>query len=176
MVEFCARNGIPHQICGKLIVAANAEEATRIEELRGRGEANGLAGLRLVGPEAMREIEPHVGGIRALHVPMTGITDYALVAQKYAELAMAVGAELKTGAGVIGFQRSGLDTVIQTRAGDFTARYVVNCAGLYSDRIARLAGHDPEFQIVPFRGEYYDLIESRQSLVKGLIYPFPDPR
>ena len=175
MVEFCGRNGIPHEVCGKLIVAANTEEAGRLEDLRERGEANGLTGLRLLGPEAMREIEPHAGGVRALQVPGTGITDYALVAAKYAEIAGTRGAELKTGAEVLGFQNSAGEIVIQTRAGDFRARYVVNCAGLYSDRIARLAGHDPGLMIVPFRGEYYDLIESRRELVRALIYPTPDP-
>ncbi len=97
MVEFCRRNGIPHQICGKLIVATNPEEAALLDELRQRGEVNGLAGLRLLEREAMREIEPHAGGVRALQVPMTGITDYAQVAGKYAELAAGRGAELKTG-------------------------------------------------------------------------------
>jgi len=175
MLEFCARNGIPHEVCGKLIVAADTEEAGRLEDLRERGEANGIAGLRLLGPEAMREIEPHAGGVRALQVPGTGITDYALVAAKYAEIAGTRGADLKTGAAVLGFQNSAGEIVIQTQAGDFQARYVVNCAGLYSDRIARLAGHDPGLMIVPFRGEYYDLVESRRELVRGLIYPTPDP-
>jgi L-2-hydroxyglutarate oxidase len=147
-----------------------------LDDLRQRGEANGLADLELLAPEAMREIEPRVAGVRALKVPSTGITDYAQVARKYAEIAVSRGAELKTGAGVVGFRNSTSETVIQTRAGDFPARYVVNCAGLYSDRIARLAGHDPEIMIVPFRGEYYDLIESRAGLVRNLIYPVPDPR
>jgi (S)-2-hydroxyglutarate dehydrogenase len=176
MVEFCQRHGIPHQVCGKLILATNAEEAARLDDLRQRGEANGLTGLELLAPEAMREIEPHAGGVRALKVPSTGITDYALVAQKYAEIAAAHGAELKIGAGVVGFRNLGGETVIQTRAGDFAARYVVNCAGLYSDQIARLAAHDPGIMIVPFRGEYYDLIPSRAGLVRNLIYPAPDPR
>jgi (S)-2-hydroxyglutarate dehydrogenase len=175
MLAFCEQHGIPHEVCGKLIVAADTEEAARLEDLRERGEANGIAGLRLLGPEAMREVEPHAGGVRALQVPGTGITDYALVAAKYAEIAGTRGAELKTGAAVLGFRNSGGETVIQTRDGDFRARYIVNCAGLYSDRIARLAGHDPGLMIVPFRGEYYDLIKSRQELVRGLIYPTPDP-
>ncbi|MBI3645555.1 MAG: L-2-hydroxyglutarate oxidase [Acidobacteriales bacterium] len=175
MVEFCARHGIPHEVCGKLIVATNSEEAARLEGLRQRGEANGLAGLELLTPEAMREIEPHAAGVQALKVPSTGITDYAHVARKYAEIAVSRGAELKTGAGVLGFRNSTSETVIQTRAGDFPARYVVNCAGLYSDQIARLAGHDPEVMIVPFRGEYYDLIPARAGLVRNLIYPAPDP-
>lgn len=176
MVEFCAHHGIAHEVCGKLIVATTDEESARLEELKTRGEANGLVGLRLLGPQAMREIEPHVGGVRALAVPSTGITDYALVTAKYAELAAARGAHLKTHAGVIGFQNSNGAVVILTRAGDFLARYVVNCAGLFSDRIARMAGDDPQLMIVPFRGEYYDLVPARAGLVRGLIYPVPDPQ
>jgi L-2-hydroxyglutarate oxidase len=176
MVEFCQQHGIPHEVCGKLIVATNADESTRLDGLQQRGEANGLTGVGVLGPEAMREIEPHVVGVKALKVPSTGITDYGEVARKYAEIATAHGAELKTGAAVVGFRSSANETVIQTRAGDFPARYVVNCAGLYSDRMARLAGHDPEIIIVPFRGEYYDLIPERSSLVRNLIYPVPNPR
>src|SRR3989475_5801011 len=176
IVEFCRQHGIAHEVCGKVIVAINSEEAARLDDLRQRGEANGLIGLELLTAEAMREIEPHVAGVRALKVPSTGITDYGAVARKYAEIAVARGAELNTGAGVVGLRNSADQTVIQTRAGDFAARYVVNCAGLYSDRIARLAGHDPEIMIVPFRGEYYDLIPARSGLVRNLIYPVPDPR
>jgi L-2-hydroxyglutarate oxidase len=176
MVEFCAQQGIPHEVCGKLIVATNAEEAARLDELQARGVGNGLEGLQLLEREAMLEIEPHVGGVRALQVPSTGITDYAAVTAKYAEIATTRGAEVKTNAGVVGFDRSGSAVVVRTRAGDFTARYVVNCAGLYSDRVAQMAGDDPGMMLVPFRGEYYDLTPARQSLVRGLIYPVPDPR
>jgi len=187
MVEFCSRHGIPYEVCGKLIVATNSEEASRLDELLARGVANGLHDLRLLSREAMLEIEPHVGGVRALHVPSAAITDYAAVAAKYAEIATRRGAEVKTGAAVIGFDRSsGAKSnsaksdassdavVVRTRVGDFSARCVVNCAGLYSDRVARLAEDDPGMMIVPFRGEYYDL--ARRGLVRGLIYPVPDPR
>jgi (S)-2-hydroxyglutarate dehydrogenase len=197
MVEFCSLHGIPHEVCGKLIVATNSEEAVRLDELLARGLANGLQGLRLLSREAMLELEPHVGGVRALHVPSTGITDYAAVTAKYAEIATGHGTEVKTGAGVVGFSRSSFGkpggasgtkpgaklesrgdvvVVVKTEAGDFSARYVVNCAGLYSDRVARMAGDDPQMMLVPFRGEYYDLAAERQSLVRGLIYPVPDPR
>jgi L-2-hydroxyglutarate oxidase len=180
MVEFCSRHGIPHEVCGKLIVATDPEEAARLDELMARGVANGLEGLRLLSREAMLEIEPHVGGVRALHVPSTGITDYAAVTAKYVEIAAEHGAEVKTGAGVAGFARSndgvGDEVVVRTRAGDFSARYVVNCAGLYSDRVARMAGDDPGMILIPFRGEYYDLAAARQELVRGLIYPVPDPQ
>jgi len=183
MVEFCSRHGIPHEVCGKLIVATNSEEAARLDDLLARGVVNGLEGLRLLARDAMLDIEPHVGGIRALHVPSTGITDYAAVTAKYAEIATGRGAEVKTGAAVVGFVRSSDvkagaagAVVVRTRTGDYSARYVVNCAGLYSDRVARMAGDDPGMLLVPFRGEYYDLAAARQSLVRGLIYPVPDPR
>ena len=175
MVEFCTQHGIPYEVCGKLIVATNEQEAARLDDLRARGEANGLTGLQLLEGAAMREIEPHVGGVRALKVPATGITDYLLVTAKYAEIAQAHGVEVNTGAGVTGFASTRGEVIVKTRAGEFAARYVVNCAGLYSDRIAQLAGHDPEMMLIPFRGEYYDLAPARTNLVRSLIYPVPDP-
>jgi len=147
-----------------------------LEELLARGIANGLEGLRILEREAMLEIEPHAGGLRALHVPSTGITDYAAVAARYAAIAVERGTEVKTSASVLGFARRDSTVTIQTKAGDFSARYVVNCAGLYSDRVARMAGDDPGLMLVPFRGEYYNLAAARQSLVRSLIYPVPDPR
>jgi len=176
MVEFCSQHGIPYEVCGKLIVATNAEETARLDVLLAQGVANGLEGLRLLERAAMLDIEPHVGGVRALLVPSTGITDYTAVTAKYAEIAAGRGAEVKTDSGVVGFDVSGNDVVVRTRAGEFSARYVVNCAGLYSDRVARMAGDDPGMMLVPFRGEYYDLAAARQELVRGLIYPVPDPR
>lgn len=179
IVEFCSTHALPHEVCGKLIVATNAEEASRLDALLARGLENGLSGLRLLSREQMLEFEPHVSGVRALHVPSTGITDYAAVTAKYAEIAASNGTEVKTDAAVIGFHPSGTapaNVTVQTVAGEFSARYVVNCAGLYSDRVARLAGEDPGMIVVPFRGEYYDLAASRDSLVRGLIYPVPDPR
>ena len=176
MVEFCLRHGIPHEVCGKLIVATNSDEVARLDDLLACGLANGLEGLRILEREAMLEIEPHAGGLRALHVPSTGITNYAAVAATYAEIASSRGAGVKTNAEVFGFVRSDRTVAIQTRAGDFSARYVVNCAGLYSDRVARMAGDDPGIMLVPFRGEYYDLAPARESLVRALIYPVPDPR
>ncbi len=175
MVEFCAQHGIPHEVCGKLIVATTAEEAARLDDLRARGEGNGLTGLRLLDGAAMREIEPHVGGVRALHVPSTGITDYSLVTNKYAEIATKRGVEVRTGAGVIGFRNVQNEVTVNTRAGEFVTRYVVNCAGLYSDRVAQMAGHEPGMMLVPFRGEYYDLAQARAGLVRSLIYPVLDP-
>lgn len=176
MAEFCHEHSIPYARCGKLIVATREQEVPRLDDLWQRGQANGLIGLRLLDPTEMKEIEPACRGLRALWVPATGITDYAQVSAKYAELAMAQGATLVTGARVTGFRQDGSQVTVLTTRRNFATRAVVNCAGLYSDRIARLAGHQPDVLIVPFRGEYYDLIPERESLVRGLIYPVPDPR
>lgn len=176
MVEFCREHGLPHQVCGKVIVATEEHELPRLEELRSRGEANGMGGLRLIGPEELLEIEPHARGVGALLVPSTGITDYARVCEKYAELIAARGGTVLTAAEVIGIRRGGEEIVVETQRGAFSADRVINCAGLFSDRIARMAGDEPGVTIVPFRGEYYDLIPERASLVRALIYPVPDPR
>lgn len=176
MVDFCREHSIPHQVCGKVIVASAEEELPRLEELRKRGEANGLTGVRMIGPEELREIEPNAAGLRALVVPSTGITDYALVCEKYAELIAASGGEVKTGTGATGIRRSSSEIVVETSKGAFSTNALINCAGLYSDRISRMAGDDPGVMIVPFRGEYYDITPERASLVKALIYPVPDPR
>jgi L-2-hydroxyglutarate oxidase LhgO len=176
MVEFCCEHGIPHQVCGKVIVATHEEEFPRLEELRRRGESNGLTGLRSIGPEELREIEPHVSGLRALVVPSTGITDYAAVCNKYAKIITHRGETILTSAEVKGIQRHGDEITVETSRGAFSAKSLINCAGLFSDRIARMAGDDPQVMIVPFRGEYYDLIPERSALVRSLIYPVPDPR
>lgn len=174
LVAFCREHGIAHEICGKLVVATREDELTRLEELRRRGEANSVAGIATVGPERIREIEPHAAGIRALHVRSTGIVDYSAVTRKYAEVFEAAGGEIVLSAEVLGIRRDG-ETTIETRAGAFTAKTMINCAGLYSDRIARMAGVDPGVQIVPFRGEYYTIARERRELVRNLIYPVPDP-
>jgi (S)-2-hydroxyglutarate dehydrogenase len=176
MVEFCREHAVPHNVCGKVIVATGEEELPRLEELRKRGEANGLTGLRLIGPQELREFEPHGGGLQALLVPSTGVTDYALVCEKYAQLIVANGGTVRTSVAVTGIKRSAQEIVVETNTGAFATSSVINCAGLYSDRIARMAGDDPGIMIVPFRGEYYDLTPERASLVRALIYPVPDPR
>jgi L-2-hydroxyglutarate oxidase LhgO len=176
MVHFCRDHGIPHQVCGKVIVATAEEELPRLEDLRMRGEANGLTGLRMIGPEELHEIEPNAAGLRALVVPSTGITDYAVVCDKYAGLIAAKGGTVKTSAGATAIKRSPNEIVVETPKGAFSTHALINCAGLYSDRISRMAGDNPGVMIVPFRGEYYDLTSKRASLVKALIYPVPDPR
>jgi L-2-hydroxyglutarate oxidase LhgO len=174
MVEFCREHDIAHQVCGKVVVATSEAELPALEELHRRGIANGVPGLEIIGPERLRELEPHAAGIRALWVPTTGIVDFAAVARKYAELIERTGGKVITGAAVIGIQRSG-GTVVETRRGAFQAKTVINCAGLYSDKVAMMAGADPGVRIVPFRGEYYELAEERRAWVRGLIYPVPNP-
>jgi len=176
MVDFCREQGIPHEVCGKVIVATHADELPRLEELRMRGEANGLAGLRLIGPEELREIEPHSAGVQALVVPSIGITNYAAVCEKYAELISARGGTILTSATATGIKRFSDEIVVETPRGAFSTVALINCAGLFSDRISRMAGDRPGVMIVPFRGEYYDLVPERASLVRALIYPVPDPR
>jgi (S)-2-hydroxyglutarate dehydrogenase len=176
MVEFCRQHNIAHEICGKLIVATKAEELPALDQLMQRGEANGLRGLRILTKEELLEIEPHCIGVRAIQVPATGITDYAKVSEKYAEIISAQGGTVRLQTAVTAFSRNGAEDIVKTTQGDFSARYIINCAGLHSDRIAQLAGQKTDVTIVPFRGEYYDLVPERASLVRALIYPIPDPR
>ena len=176
MVRFCDEHGIPFEICGKIIVATGEEEIPGLNELQRRGEANGVAGLRELSREEIREIEPNAEGVRGLHVPTTGITDFKMVAAKYRQLLQAAGGEVLTGFGVQRILRSGDKTVLETSSGTVQARYVINCGGLHSDRIAKMAGADLGLRIVPFRGEYFELVPAKHQLVKGLIYPVADPR
>jgi len=176
MVRFCAEYGIPHEVCGKIVVATEDGELPALNELLRRGRANGLSGLRELGPEQIREIEPYAAGVRAIHVPSTGITDFKRVAQMYAELIAAAGGEILTGHGVQKIAHDANDVNLHTNAGTIRARYAINCAGLHSDRIARLAGARLDMRIVPFRGEYFMVAPAKQHIVRGLIYPVADPR
>jgi L-2-hydroxyglutarate oxidase len=176
MVEFCREHGIPHSVCGKVIVATSQDELRPLEELRRRGEVNSVAGVQLIGPAELRDLEPKASGLAALVVPSTAVTDFAAVCDKYAELAVARGGSILTSAEVLNIKRGANEIVVETGRGVFSAAYFINCAGLFSDRISRMAGDEPEVMIAPFRGEYYDLVPERSSLVRALIYPVPDPR
>jgi L-2-hydroxyglutarate oxidase len=176
MTAFCREHAIPLEICGKIIVAITADEIPRLQMLLERGQANGIAGLKLLDQAQMRELEPHCGGVGWLHVPSTGITDYVAVCQKYAELVGAQGGTVSTNTEVTGIVRNAGETVLETNRGTLGAKYLINCAGLHSDRVSRLAGEKTEVTIVPFRGEYYDLVPEREHLVRGLLYPVPDLR
>ena len=176
MEAFCREHAIPVEICGKIIVATSAEEIPRLQGLLERGQANGILGLKMLDKAQAREIEPHCGGVGWLHVPSTGITDYVAVCAKYAELIVAQGGTVSVGTEVKGIARSSGETILETTRGSIATKYLINCAGLHSDRVSRLAGEKTEVTIVPFRGEYYDLVPEREHLVHGLIYPVPDLR
>jgi L-2-hydroxyglutarate oxidase LhgO len=178
LLEFCDKHEIRYDLCGKVIVATSPEELPRLEELERRGKANGVEGLEMIGPERLKEIEPAAAGIKALYSPKTGIIDYVKVAQTYASEFQRLGGVLLTSQCVksIGKTKEGLH-VIQTDHQAFVARMLINCAGFYADRIAHLTEKEvtPK-QIIPFRGEYYELVPEKRSLIKGLIYPVPDPK
>jgi L-2-hydroxyglutarate oxidase len=179
MIAFCQEHGIAHEVCGKLVVAAKDDEVPRLNDLFERGTQNGLTGLRKLGISEMREIEPHVGGVAAIHVPEEGIADYPAVCKTMVQCLEAIGGKVVTQAEVTRLTRlSGPKPgwIAATSAGDFESDYIVNCAGLQCDRVCTLAGDQPELQIIPFRGEYFKLKPERQHLVRNLIYPVPDPR
>ena len=176
MVAFCRENGIPHEICGKLVVATSEEELARLRDLHERGLKNGLEGLEMLGPERLREIEPHAAGIAALRVPQEGIVDYPRVCETLVAKLRQAGAQVVTGARVAAMRETSSGWVLGTTAGDFETGFVVNCAGLHCDRVSALAGSRREVRIIPFRGEYYKIRAGRQSLVRNLIYPVPDPK
>ena len=176
MVEFCREHGIPYEICGKVIIATTADEVARLKGLEERGQENGLQGLRMLSVDELREVEPHVTGHAALLVPSTGITDYKLVCEKYADLMQKQGGTLKLSSPARGIRKNNAQFTVETTTGAYSGKYLVNCAGLFSDRISQMAGVEPGVRIIPFRGEYYDLKPERNSLVRNLIYPVPDPR
>jgi L-2-hydroxyglutarate oxidase LhgO len=176
LYAFCEALGLPHARCGKVIVATTPEEVKRLEALHERGRQNGVPGLRRIGPEELRDLEPYAAGLRALHSPAAGIVDYRTVARAMAAALQERGARVMTGARVLGIRREcGEGYLLETVAGDLRARFLVNCAGLYADRVARMAGAEPGVRIIPFRGEYYTLKPDRRHLVRALIYPVPDP-
>jgi L-2-hydroxyglutarate oxidase LhgO len=174
MIAFCDEEGIDYELCGKVIVATAQDELPILRNIYKRGIANGVD-CELIGRERLRELEPHAAGIRAIHVPETGIVDYRVVSRRLAARIEAMGGEIVTGVEVNGLVHTGEAVVVQTTAGEIRARLFVNCAGLHSDRIARMSGTDPDVTIVPFRGEYYLLTESASTYCNNLIYPVPDP-
>lgn len=176
LLDFLREHGLPYELCGKVIVATDESEVAGLERIHGRGLANGLAGLDLLDATALREVEPHAAGVRALRVPQAGITDYGLVAERLRDVLADRGVDLHFGTRVSALQRHGGVARVAVHGSDvFEAGHVVSCAGLYSDRLARADGLDLDYQIVPFRGEYYDLRPEATHLVRGLIYPVPDP-
>ena len=175
MVEFCETHHIPYEICGKVIVATGPSELPRLRALYERGLANGVPGVAMIGPERLREIEPHASGIQALHVPQAGIVDYPSVARVIAGLIRREGGQIITSARVQHLRRDGGAWLLDTTRGPIRATRVVTCGGLYADRLAAMAGAPDDLRIAPFRGEYYELIPERRFLVKAMIYPVPEP-
>jgi (S)-2-hydroxyglutarate dehydrogenase len=175
MKEFCAEQGIRVDPIGKVIVATSEAELPRLQTLFERGTANGVQGLSLIDGGRLREIEPHAAALRAIHSPTTSIVDYGEVAQALARGLLTRGTVIRTGARVSAIDRNGGGFDLSTASGPVGARWLVNCAGLYSDVVARLAGARPGVRIIPFRGEYYMIRPERHDLVRGLIYPVPDP-
>ena len=175
LLAYSEDRGIPILRCGKVVVATTADELPRLAELHRRSVANGVPGAELIGPERLRELEPHVAGLRALHSPQTAVVDFSLVARAYADDIRNQGGELLLGLEVGGFARRGGVTQVETSGGAVEASRVVVCAGVYADRLAVGSGAPAEPRIVPFRGDYLVLRPERRNLVRGLVYPVPDP-
>ena len=176
LLRFCDENEIEYQQCGKVIVALDEDELPRLQNLYERGVANGVKGLEIIGPERLRDIEPHAAGIRALWAPFTGIIDYRKVSEAYAGRFQQAGGDIFTNAPVQRITRRSDGLVLETPPGPLKAKHVINCAGLYADRVAEMMGEKIDVRIIPFRGEYFTLRPQSHHLVKGLIYPVPDPR
>jgi L-2-hydroxyglutarate oxidase LhgO len=176
LVDFCRRHGIPHELCGKLVVATSLSELPALAELERRAAENGLEGVRALAPAEFRKIEPHAAGLRALHVPATGIVDYRAVSEALAAVIGSAGGSVRTNARVTALTST--DSGVRLVAGgeEIEAGLAVNCGGLQSDRLAKLEGARPGLRIVPFRGDYHRLVPARAGLVKNLIYPVADPR
>jgi L-2-hydroxyglutarate oxidase len=175
LYTFCADHNIAYERCGKLVVAIHPAELPRLQQLEARGRANGLDGMKRLVAEELKEYEPHVAGIAGLYVPQTGIVDYVQVAERYAHLLREAGGEVRTGARLLACQQRVDGLHLETTQGTITAAFLINCAGLQSDRVARLCGVKHGVKITPFRGEYYELRPDRHYLVRNLIYPVPDP-
>jgi L-2-hydroxyglutarate oxidase len=176
MVAFCDENRIPYEICGKLVVATDDAELTRLRALHDRGSRNGLQGLQMLSREQMLEIEPHVGGVAGLRVPQEGIVDYAAVCAALVGHITTRGGRVVTDARVTAMHADNGGWRLETSIGDVASEFVINCAGLHADRVGRMAGQPRLVRIVPFRGEYYRLRKERERLVRHLIYPVPDPQ
>jgi L-2-hydroxyglutarate oxidase len=176
MIGFCREHSIAHEQCGKIVMATDETELPRLETLWERGNANGLASLRRLNSQQIKEIEPHAAGIAAIHVPQEGIVDYPAVCDKLADLIRNNGGDITLNARVQTIGSGGNERVIETTAGHFRGTFVVSCGGLFSDRLVTASGKKPTAKIIPFRGEYFQIKKERQFLVRNLIYPVPDPK
>jgi len=176
LLLFCDKFNVQYDLCGKVIVAVNLEEVNRLDALYKRGLENGISNIRIVDSQELKDLEPHATGIKAIHVPSTGIINYTSVVDELGKQIIKRGGEIKTKATVKGFVRKAGECIVNTQMCDYPTELVINCAGLYSDKIAQLAGENSSISIIPFRGEYYVLKPESRHLVNSLIYPVPDPR
>ena len=176
LLLFCDKFNVQYDLCGKVIVAVNLEEVNRLDALYKQGLENGISDVRIVDSQELKDLEPHATGIKAIHVPSTGIINYTSVVDELAKQIIKRGGEIKTKATVKGFVRKAGECIVNTQMCDYPTELVINCAGLYSDKIAQLAGENSSISIIPFRGEYYVLKPESRHLVNSLIYPVPDPR
>lgn len=175
LIDFCRENNVPFELCGKIVVATEEKELPLLETLFVRGQQNGLQNLKKLTKEQLLEYEPHVAGLQGIFVPQTGIVDYKRVAEKYGEILRLKGVDILLGEEVIDIQLDSTKVVVATQAQSYSSKLLINCAGLYSDKVAMMTVNDLNVKIIPFRGEYFKLAKEKEYLVKNLIYPVPDP-
>ena len=175
LIEFCKTHEIPFDLCGKIVVATDENELPLLKNLYERGAQNGLTGFRMLNASELKEYEPHVTGLAGFFVPQTGIVDYKVVAEKIADQIRKLGGEIKFSEKVNSVIQDGNKVIVETEKSSYTSKIMINCAGLYSDKVARLTSKNVDVKIIPFRGEYYKLKKEKEYLVKNLIYPVPDP-
>ncbi|MEQ8926988.1 MAG: L-2-hydroxyglutarate oxidase [Fulvivirga sp.] len=175
LVDFCRKEDIPFELCGKVVVATSEEEIPLLDNLEKRGAENGLKNIKPLNSEELKEYEPHVNGVKGIFVPQTGIVDYKLVSKKYAELIQNDGGTINLGEKVVNIKTTSGGCEVETSKASYECTLVVNCAGLYSDKVAKFTNQKLDVKIIPFRGEYYKLSKEKEYLVKNLIYPVPDP-
>lgn len=175
LLQFCTEYNVPYDLCGKIIVATDEKEIPLLENLYKRGQENGLDNLKKLRKEELKEYEPHVKGIAGIYVPQTGIIDYTLVAEKYAEVLQHMGATISLGEKVLSVKHTADENIVETSKNTYKTKLIINCAGLYSDKVARMTVDKLDVKIIPFRGEYYKIKPEKEYLVKNLIYPVPDP-
>ena len=176
MYRFCEENNVPYNRCGKIVIAVYDYEVSALHELEQRGRENGLKGIRKISKEEIKEYEPHADGILGLYVPETGIVNYSLVTEKYVEIFTGYGGKVLISTKFLNLVRKNDEMILETNQGEIKTRVLVNCAGLQSDRVAQKCGIKPNLQIIPFRGEYFNLVKEKEYLINNLIYPIPDPK
>ena len=176
MYRFCEENNVPYNRCGKIVIAVYDYEVSALHELEQRGRENGLKGIRKISKEEIKVYEPHADGILGLYVPETGIVDYSLVTEKYVEIFTGYGGKVLISTKFLNLVRKNDEMILETNQGEIKTRVLVNCAGLQSDRVAQKCGIKPNLQIIPFRGEYFNLVKEKEYLINNLIYPIPDPK